>query len=105
MALTQIKASNIADGTVVAADIADDAITSAKVLDGAVTQAKIHSSVVLGGPSLGTNAIIRTNAIEINENITFPASAPFSNGSSVGPITITGSYTVTIPAGNTYTII
>ena len=94
MALTQIKASNIADGTVVAADIADAAIT----------QSKIHSSVVLGGPSLGTNAIIRTNATEINENITFPTSAPFSNGSSVGPITITGSYTVTIPAGNTYTI-
>jgi len=58
-----------------------------------------------GGPSLGANHIIRTNSTEINENITFPASAPFVNGSSVGPITITGSYTVTIPAGNTYTII
>ncbi len=58
-----------------------------------------------GGPSLGTDHIIRTNKTEISENITFPASAPFYNGSSVGPITITGSYTVTIPAGNTYTII
>ena len=58
-----------------------------------------------GGPSLGTDHVIRTNKTEINENITFPVSAPFYNGSSVGPITITGSYTVTIPAGNTYTII
>jgi hypothetical protein len=58
-----------------------------------------------GGPSLGTDHVIRTNKTEINENITFPVSAPFYNGSSVGPITITGSYTVTVPAGNTYTII
>ena len=58
-----------------------------------------------GGPSLGADSIIRTNKTEINENLTFPASAPFYNGSSVGPITITGSYTVTVPAGNTYTII
>ena len=31
MALTQIKSSNIADGTVVAADIADDSITNADI--------------------------------------------------------------------------
>jgi hypothetical protein len=41
MAITQIKGSNIADGTVVAADVADDAVTTAKILDANVTDAKI----------------------------------------------------------------
>ena len=94
MAITQIKGSNIEDGTVVAADVAD----------GAVTQAKIHSDVVLGGPSLGTSAIIRTNGTTLTANITFPASAPFSNGMTIGPLSF-GTYTVTVPAGNTWTII
>ena len=41
MAITQIKGSNIADGTVVAADVADGAVTTAKILDANVTDAKI----------------------------------------------------------------
>ena len=41
MALTQIKASNITDGTVVAAEIADDAIVADKIAANAVTGAKI----------------------------------------------------------------
>ena len=52
MALTQIKASNITDGTIVAAEIADDGITTAKIADDAVTAAKIADAVELGGPSL-----------------------------------------------------
>ena len=50
-------------------------------------------NVVGGGPSLGTNSIIRTNALTISENITIPAS---SNGMSAGPITIADGYTVTV---------
>ena len=83
MALTQIKASNITDGTVVAAEIAsnaittvkiaDDAVTTAKIPDDAVTAAKIHDAVELGGPSLGTSSVIRTNANTISEDITFSA--------------------------------
>jgi len=46
-----------------------------------------------GGPSLGTNSIIRTNALTISENITIPAS---SNGMSAGPITIADGNTVTV---------
>ena len=42
MAITQIKGSNIADGTVVAADVADDAVTTDKILDNAVTGTKIQ---------------------------------------------------------------
>ena len=34
MALTQIKGSNIEDGTVVAADVADNAVTGAKIAMG-----------------------------------------------------------------------
>ena len=58
-----------------------------------------------GGLSLGTDSIIRVNKTTIDENITFPVGAPFYNGSSVGPISITGSYVVTIPSGNTWSII
>lgn len=55
-----------------------------------------------GGPSLGSNAIIRTNAKTISENISF---AGTENGSTVGPVSITGSYTVTVTSGSTWTII
>ena len=48
MALTQIKASNIEDGTVVAAEIADDAIITAKILNSNVTTAKIAADAIDG---------------------------------------------------------
>ena len=48
---------------------------------------------VLGGPSLGTGAIIRTNGQTISENITIPAD---TNGMSIGDITIADTYTVTV---------
>ena len=46
-----------------------------------------------GGPSLGTDSIIRTNAQTISENITIGST---TNGISAGPITIADSYTVTV---------
>ena len=55
-----------------------------------------------GGPSLGTDSVIRTNAKVIAENITF---AGTENGSTVGPITINASYTVTVTSGSTWVII
>ena len=76
-----VTAAKIADGTVVAAEIADGAVTTAKLLNNAVTAAKIDSAVELGGPSLGTSSVIRTNANTIGENITFLAN---TNGLSVG---------------------
>ena len=102
MALTQIKASNITDGTIVAAEIADDGITTAKISDDAVTAAKIHDAVELGGPSLGTSSVIRTNANTISENITFSAN---TNGLSAGTITIASGSTVTIASGTTWIIV
>ena len=102
MALTQIKASNITDGTVVAAEIADDAIITALLADDAVTAAKIHDDVALGGPSLGTSSVIRTNANTISENITFSAN---TNGISAGTITIASGSTVTIASGTTWIIV
>jgi hypothetical protein len=44
-----------------------------------------------GGPSLGTNSIIRTNAATISENITIPSG---TNGMSAGPITIADGNTI-----------
>lgn len=55
-----------------------------------------------GGPSLGTDSIIRTNAKTIDENITF---AGTENGSTVGPITISAGYTVTVTSGSTWVIV
>ena len=102
MALTQIKASNITDGTVVAAEIADDAIITAKLADDAVTAVKIHDDVELGGPSLGTSSVIRTNANTISENITFAAN---TNGISAGPISIASGNFVAVSSGTTWSII
>ena len=59
-----------------------------------------------GGPSLGDDSIIRTNKTEITSSIPFPSSAPFYNGMTAGPISITGSgVTVTVPSGNVWTIV
>ena len=102
MALTQIKASNITDGTIVAAEIADDGITTAKIADDAVTAAKIHDAVELGGPSLGTSSVIRTNANTISENITFASN---TNGVSAGPISIASGNFVAVSDGTTWSII
>ena len=102
MALTQIKASNITDGTIVAAEIADDGITTAKIADDAVTAAKIHDAVELGGPSLGTSSVIRTNANTISEDITFAAN---TNGVSAGPISIASGNFVAVSDGTTWSII
>ena len=58
-----------------------------------------------GGPSLGTNSVIRTNADTINEDITFVAGGVYENGSSVGPITIASGKTVTVASGCVWTVI
>ena len=55
-----------------------------------------------GGPSLGTNHIIRTNAKTITENITF---AGTENGMSAGPITIDNGFIVTVTSGSTWTVV
>ena len=67
-------------------------VGTSELKDGSVTAAKINSSVALGGPSLGTASIIRTNANTINEDITIPAN---TNGMSAGPITIADGKTIT----------
>ena len=82
-------------------DLEDNAVTTAKITDGSVTAAKINSAVALGGPSLGTNSVIRTNAKVIAENITFSN----QNGMTIGPITINSGYTVTVDSGSTWVII
>jgi len=70
-----------------------DSVDTLQIVDGAVTQAKIDPSVALGGPSLGLNSVIRTNANVINESITIPAN---TNGMTAGPVTIGDGYTITL---------
>lgn len=59
-------------------------------------------SPVGGGPSLGINSVIRTNAQTIDEDITFSGT---ENGSSVGPITISPGFTVTVTPGSRWVIL
>jgi hypothetical protein len=46
-----------------------------------------------GSPYLGANWIIRTNVQSIGEDITIPST---TNGSTVGPVTISTGFTVTV---------
>ena len=78
------------------------AVTASTIGTGAVTAVKIDSAVSLGGPSLGTNSVIRTNAKTISENITF---AGTENGMTIGPITVANTYSVTVTSGSTWTIV
>lgn len=59
-------------------------------------------SPIGGGPSLGVNSVIRTNAQTIDEDITFSGT---ENGSSVGPITISMGFTVTVTSGSRWVIL
>ena len=98
-AVTTVK---IIDDAVTTAKIADANITTALIADDAVTAAKIADAVALGGPSLGTDSIIRTNAKTISENITFAGN---ENGMTVGPITVANNYSVIVTDGSTWTIV
>ena len=89
----QITVAKMAVNSIDSDQYVDGSIDTAHVADGAITAAKIDSAVELGGPSLGTSSVIRTNAQTISENITIPST---SNGMSAGPITIANTYTVTV---------
>ena len=60
------------------------------------------ADTVGGGPSLGTDSVIRTNAQTISEDITFLGT---ENGMSAGPITIADTFTVTVTSGSTWSVI
>jgi len=57
MAISQITANSIADGTVVAAEIASDAVTTVKILDRNVTAAKLANTAVSPGTYGGSTQI------------------------------------------------
>ena len=77
-----------------------ESVGSSELKDGSVTAAKINSSVALGGPSLGTASVIRTNAAVISESITIN-----TNGMSAGPITIADGHTITIGNSGNWSIV
>ena len=54
-----------------------------------------------GGPSLGTNAVIRTNGQTITTTFAFLGT---ENGMTAGPITIADTKTVTVTGNSTWTI-
>ena len=61
-----------------------------------------------GGPSLGTDSIIRTNNNVIAENLTVGPTAnggaEFTNGMSAGPISINSGFTVTVESGAAWSV-
>ena len=97
-----VDSEHYTDGSIDNAHLSADAVTTTKILDGAVTAAKINSAVALGGPSLGTDSIIRTNAKTISTNITF---AGTENGMTAGPITIANDCSVVVTNGSSWTIV
>ena len=78
-----------------------ESVGTSDLEDGSVTAAKINSAVALGGPSLGTASIVRTNSATISENITIDN----CNGMSAGPVTIADGYVVTIGNSGTWSIV
>jgi hypothetical protein len=108
-----IDGSKIADNTVNSEHFVDAGIDNAHLANDAIGVEELSATgtasnstflrgdnswqaIAAGGPSLGTNSIIRTNAQTISENITIGST---TNGMSAGPITIADSYTVTV-SGN-----
>ena len=75
------------------AQIAANAIGPTEIADQAITETKIHNSVNLGGPSVGTNSLIRTNSQDVNEDVTISAT---TNGLSAGPVEVLSGWTVTV---------
>ena len=65
------------------------------------------SGISGGGPSLGSDSIIRTNPTTISENITVgpTAGSEFANGMSAGPITIANGWTVTVESGGSWSVV
>ena len=57
MAISQITANSIADGTVVASELASDAVTTVKILDRNVTAAKLANTAVSPGTYGGSTQI------------------------------------------------
>ena len=86
-----ISVGGLPDGIVDAGTLAANSVVTGNIVDGTITAADIDGDI--GGPSLGANHVVRTNAQTISENITIGAT---TNGMSAGPITIADTYTVTV---------
>jgi len=65
------------------------------------------SAVSGGGPSIGSDSVIRTNPNTIGENLSVgpSAGAEYANGMSAGPITIQNGFTVTVESGGSWSVV
>ena len=120
MAITQIKGSNIEDGTVVAADIKDDSITNAKIKsDAAIAQSKLVDIVdadIAANAAIGATKLASTLDLS-GKTVTLPAAAVTAHAVTptldapviTGTLSVLDSGTVTHTIANwsddiTYTI-
>jgi hypothetical protein len=90
---TKGQADVLLDGKAVAVN------THTKVESDALYKSILASE---GGPSLGPNSFIRTNAQVISEDISFTGT---ENGMTVGPITVDTGVTITVAPGSTWVIL
>ena len=120
MAITQIKGSNIEDGTVVAADIKDDSITNTKIKsDAAIAQSKLVDIVdadIAANAAIGATKLASTLDLS-GKTVTLPAAAVTAHAVTptldapviTGTLSVLDSGTVTHTIANwsddiTYTI-
>ena len=83
MAITQIKGSNIADGTVVAADVADGAVSAAKVATDAITNVKVAA-----GAAIVTSKLSGAVTGIASHGLAASATTDTTNASNIGSGTI-----------------
>jgi hypothetical protein len=96
MAISQITAASIADGTVVAADIAANAVTTVKIADANVTTAKIADSAVTSGYISGGSTQIPVITVDQQGRLTSAANTSLVALSN-GQLSITSSSISVIP--------
>jgi hypothetical protein len=124
-----IDSDHYIDGSIDKVHIAADAVDGTKIADNAVGNEHLEDDAVgvaelsatgtasnttflrgdntwatenTGGPSLGTDHIIRTNDLTISEDITFVGD---ENGITYGPITVAATYTVTVTSPSVWHVL
>ena len=116
LAVDPTDASNIISGTLPAGRYTDTVYTHPTTAGnkhiptaGATDQVLTYSSSGTaawadsgGGPSLGTDAIIRTNGLTISDDITFVGD---ENGVTYGPITIANTKTVIVTSPSVWHVL
>ena len=102
MAIQQITANEIADGTVIAADIADGTVTFGKIASGTIKANNIGSGQITGN-LIGATAIGSNNIVANTDTVTTLsiAAGAYGNSTVIPTITVAANGRVTAISNNT----